>query len=211
MRQNPHLYYFYDRYNESLLLYALKRCKICVLNVISKKLCIRCDESLDQIYYEFSYEAESSFIQILPKSHILQLKSKSKIISSDKSNQETWEIVENFFEKLDRDEIYSNILKIAAVWKKMEILFEFNDNKCDIQINTSELLQFDKTNQICYKDLDCQKDDVVCALIIQLVAHITFMGENEQSSSVECRNFSELEDLKFQIINSYRNGLLNPI
>lgn len=93
----------------------------------------------------------------------------------------------------------------------MEILFEFNDNKCDIQINTSELLQFDKTNQICYKDLDCQKDDVVCALIIQLVAHITFMGENEQSSSVECRNFSELEDLKFQIINSYRNGLLNPI
>lgn len=122
------LRFYYDRNNESVLLYALKRQRINEINVMLSKLSIRHDESLNEIFYEFSFpeldEEFSTSRSNLPQPHILLLMSKSRI-KYTKEPQKCWMKIYQAFLDINQIESCSIILKISAIWKKLRINFDF--------------------------------------------------------------------------------------
>lgn len=151
--ESPHLYHFFDRYNESLLVFALKCSKTKVLEALNGRLSIDNCEILDDIYYEIpGIESVSKRLNI-PPSHVQQLKAKSliKSVRNDREKQKKMQIVQEVFMDLERDPLSSKVIQILAEWKPLKIIFEFNHSSL---INSAKTIVTDFDSRI-------QKSDVV--------------------------------------------------
>lgn len=132
IKEFPHLRFFYDRFNESVLIYALKRQRIDALDVIKDKLSIRHDESLSEIFYEFSIpdleEEINSSTNKLPHPQILLLIAKSRLQNA-RNPQKCWSAIYDAFLILNEVDSCSKILKITSIWKQLRINFDFSKEK----------------------------------------------------------------------------------
>jgi len=130
--ENNKLRYIYDKYNESLLLYALKLCKVDFIKKFGSFLSIRHDE----VYYELTRDPRTEFkskYPEIPKPHIIMLKSKSEIYGKKYQNHKNWIYIDNIYKLLDEYEICSKVLKIAAENKMLRIFFVPNEKEKDVE------------------------------------------------------------------------------
>lgn len=174
IKNHPNLRYFYDRNNESLLLFTLKLHKINFIKIFDGALSIGRNESLNEVFYKYSKKRHNTILgsaeEKLPNPHIIILKSKSMIFNMSDQNHTNWKYIENAFNKLDENEAYSRVLSIAAPYKNLKIYFDFqkdvnfkpnqgNDNKTTFE---SGIIY------IGAKDFNGENEAVLSALISQL-------------------------------------------
>ncbi|KAL7013533.1 hypothetical protein ACKWTF_015449 [Chironomus riparius] len=126
---NKNLRHYYDRNNESLLLHALKRRNTEFISKFSNILSI----GINEVYYELTRDPRTEFIskQNIPKPHIILLKSKSEIYGQNYHFKKNWVFIDNIYNLLNRSDICSKVLKIAAENKSLKIFFVPKDNKFD--------------------------------------------------------------------------------
>lgn len=130
--ENNKLRYIYDKYNESLLLYALKLCKVDFIKKFGSFLSIRHDE----VYYELTRDPRTEFnskYPEIPKPHIIMFKSKSEIYGKKYQNHKNWIYIDNIYKLLDKNDICSKVLKIAAENKMLRIFFVPNEKEKDVE------------------------------------------------------------------------------
>lgn len=177
IKEFPHLRFFYDRFNESVLIYALKRQRIEALDVIKDKLSIRHDESLSEIFYEFSIpdledEIDSSTNK-LPQPQILLLIAKSRLQNA-RNPQKCWSAIYDAFLILNEVDSCSKILKITSIWKQLRINFDFSKEKFSNFVSPGTVIIGAKNMEIA------NKFEVIGSIaheLNHLAIQITFMNK----------------------------------
>ncbi|XP_070500670.1 uncharacterized protein [Chironomus tepperi] len=136
LAKEPNMKYFYNRNNKSLMAHALSSGKMPVCKLlISLRVSIGQHEidDLEELYTALNdpqkkalqSEHRSNAIE-LPKLHITTLLMLSKIGINDRQHEEHWNCIEEAFKVIDTVESCSKILKIAAIYKKFTIYFDFD-------------------------------------------------------------------------------------
>jgi len=174
IKNHPNLRYFYDRNNESLLLFTLKLHKINFIKIFDGALSIGRNESLNEVFYKYSKKRHNTILgsaeEKLPNLHIIILKSKSMIFNMSDQNHTNWKYIENALNKLDEDEACSRVLKIAAPYKNLKIYFDFQkDVNFNLNQGNDNKTRFE--SGIIYigaKDLNEENEAILYTLIPQL-------------------------------------------
>lgn len=173
MNKMPHLYYFYDRNNESLLFFALKRSKLDIFEVFNKKLSIQLKEKIDKLHYKIPEKDKKS--EIYPEAHILTLKAKShlKTSSNDQNNQEKWNKIEMMFTTLNKIKLYSKILQIAAEISNLKIIFDFTHSIAYYKGEANNKLRSNSAIIIGLKQLMSKEDEIQMELNEVLISKLS--------------------------------------
>ncbi|KAL7040611.1 hypothetical protein ACKWTF_000461 [Chironomus riparius] len=135
IQSSPDMSLFYDEYNESLMVYTLRHKKQKIYDLLaSLDLNIGCHEICDlrEIYLSFEARQRRALrnrnqanAKQFPKTHILILKSKSKIGSNDRDSKKHWKCINEAYEIIDQNEGGSKILQIVSTCKGLKIFFDF--------------------------------------------------------------------------------------
>lgn len=213
LNQNPNLRYFYDINNETALMYALKRNRRNILNILHGELLVRHDENLSLIYCDYPMYKSIAFSgdMGLPKSHILLLKSKTRISKFGAFSQEHWIMIENIYKEIDeKTEVCSKILKIAAILNGLRIFFDFKNTGVDYEETRTRQ---SRSIMIGAKDCFTEKSKIISALIREFckvaveVSCLDYFGMNlpiekeQKSEFMEPQN--EFDEIVKTVINSY--------
>ncbi|KAL7013549.1 hypothetical protein ACKWTF_015461 [Chironomus riparius] len=177
LSRNNNLRYFYDRFNESAMFLALKKNQINSIEAIKDVLSINRSEKLSDIYGDLDLSIDCALSR-----HILVLNSRSIILNNTMASQECWKLINDAYNVLNKNEICSKILRIAATCEELFINFDFKDgNVCTkdkaadktdgsakINVNAKNLINSNKLATLC---------DFVQKLS-HLVIKITFLDTN---------------------------------
>jgi hypothetical protein len=127
------LIHFYDRKNQSLLAYAIENNKTEVFKKFATRLNTGSHENIDGIY-ESIQNADKRAMRnqrlqnpfLFPQTHLLILKSKTKISRNDLNAHNHWTYIEEAYTTIDNTNNYcSLILQVAAECKNVQIFFDF--------------------------------------------------------------------------------------
>lgn len=135
IKKHSNLCYFYDRDNESLLAYAAKKSNNKLIPLLLKlDLTLGNHEDPETVFtnivdkFYILKKPNRVYAKEYPDAHIWTLIARSKIGNNDKQHNKRWGCVKDAFEYIDKNPICSEILKVAAAWKKLKIYFDFKNN-----------------------------------------------------------------------------------
>jgi len=128
----PHLMYFYNRYNQSLLAHAIKTEKFHLFGDFENGFNTGSHEDLENLYNklerdekkELGFKRQDTAV-IYPESHLFVLKSKTKIGNNDQFLHKHWKYIDEAYRTVNNNSYCSKILKLAAKYKKLKIFFDF--------------------------------------------------------------------------------------
>lgn len=146
--KNKNLHHIYDINNKSIMAHAYFINNIKAITLFSKHgIRFGGDEKIDFYYSKMSKKnliiARDSNIKnaySIQQNHIQILLEKTKIAKNNAFNSKMWEAIIKGFEFLNSIPECSLILKIAATWKKLQIVFDF--------LHTSTSLVDPKTSKL---------------------------------------------------------------
>lgn len=127
------LCHIYDKNNQSLMAHAIKSKNMEIIKLlIEHNLTIGSHEECDDTLQTFAKNDKLTLRKLNrfyaknhPRAHIFILRMKSKIGNNDNQHHKNWKYVNEAFDILDKNETCSKILKVVAVWNKLEIIFDF--------------------------------------------------------------------------------------
>lgn len=227
---NNSLRYFYDRYNKSLLLHALKLRKADFIKTYGKYISIRKDE----VYYELTRDPRTEFIskQEITKPHIILLKSKSEICGRSYQNCNNWVCIDNIYKLLDKSEVCSKVLRIVAENSSLKIFFVPKENDgTDVNRATAKKAIFNNkhiyiagnvvleqaegisSNFVTYDDEITIANDVIeslCHVAISMLCLDNFkINKLEGSVAYDEDNIDKFEDKVRKVFNTFNEFLFD--
>ncbi|KAL7014469.1 hypothetical protein ACKWTF_015946 [Chironomus riparius] len=232
-----HLCHIYNEYNESLLIYALRLKSLDIVEILeSAGLSIGSHEvdDLQEIYKNYNKSQLRSMrsrhqknSKKIPKIHLLIFNKKSSICQNDRQHREHWKLVTESYKILDNNPGCSLVLQVCALFKRLQIFFDFKHestyyfdpvssiftsgityNTGVIEIGAKEMLQEDTK----YKVIGVLIHEL-CHLAINMVYMNNFdpyqMGESGHKlrfvSSVfeECRRNQNFDNIVGSVFKCY--------